>query len=395
MNNLYEYMVPCHFGLEAVCKREIDKLGYKILSVEDGRITFTGGIDGAARANVFLRSGQRILLKCGEFQAETFEELFQGIKEIPWEAYLPKDARFWVTKATSVKSTLFSTSDIQSIAKKAMVDRMKKHYHLNWFPETGADYPVRISLYKNRVSVTLDLSGESLHKRGYRKMVSKAPIEETLAAGLILLTPWKRDRILVDPFCGSGTFPIEAAMIGANIAPGMARDFQGQAWDNIIPGRCWKEAFAEARDLVDREVKMDIQGYDIDPLIVKAARDNARRAGVEEMIHFQHRPVHKLSHPKKYGFIITNPPYGERMEDKEEMPILYKEIGEAFQALPTWSEYVITAYEDAEKYIGKKAAKNRKIYNGMMKTYFYMFPGPKPPRRRKPVDESPAPEKKA
>ena len=374
-------MVPCHFGLEAVCKREIDKLGYEIRSVEDGRIVFAGGIEAGPRANVFLRSAQRILLKCGEFKAVTFEELFQGIRDIPWENYFPKDARFWVTKATSVKSALFSTSDIQSIAKKAMVERMKSHFHLNWFPETGADYPVRISLYKNRVMVTLDLSGESLHKRGYRKMVSKAPIEETLAAGLILLTPWKKDRILVDPFCGSGTFPIEAAMIGANMAPGMKRTFQGQAWDNLIPERTWKDAFAEAEDLVDRTNRMDIQGYDIDPLIVRAARENAKRAGVDEMIHFQHRPVHKLSHPKKYGFIITNPPYGERMEDKEELPVLYKEIGDAFKKLDTWSEYVITAYEDAEKYIGKKAAKNRKIYNGMMKTYFYMFPGPKPPRR--------------
>lgn len=383
MNNRYEYLVPCHFGLEAVCKREIDKLGYEIRSVEDGRIHFAGGIEAAARANVFLRTAQRILLKCGEFKAVTFEELFQGIKDIPWEEYLPKDARFWVTKATSVKSALFSTSDIQSIAKKAMVERMKDHFHVKWFPETGAAYPVRISLYKDLVTVALDLSGESLHKRGYRKMVSKAPIEETLAAGLILLTPWKKDRILVDPFCGSGTFPIEAAMIGANIAPGMQRSFQGQDWDNLIPTRCWREAMTEARDLVDMNVTMDIQGYDIDPLIVKAARENAGRAGVADKIHFQHRPVHHLSHPKKYGFIITNPPYGERMEEKEELPILYREMGEAFQRLDTWSEYVITAYEDAEKYIGKKAAKNRKIYNGMMKTYFYMFPGPKPPRRKR------------
>ena len=376
-------MVPCHFGLEAVCKREIRDLGYEILSVEDGKITFAGDVAAAARANIFLRTGQRILLKCGEFKAVTFEELFQNLKQIPWEDYFPKDARFWVTKATSVKSALFSTSDIQSIAKKAMVERMKDHYHLNWFPEDGKNYPVRISIYKDIVTVGLDLSGESLHKRGYRKMVSKAPIEETLAAGLIMLTPWKRDRILVDPFCGSGTFPIEAAMMGARIAPGMMREFQGQEWENIIPQRCWQEAFDEAKDQVDRSVSMDIQGYDIDPQIIKAARENARRAGVEEMIHFQQRPVHRLSHPKKYGFIITNPPYGERLEDKEDLPILYREMGEAFARLDTWSEYVITAYEDAERYIGKKAAKNRKIYNGMMKTYFYQFPGPKPPRRKK------------
>ncbi|MBR0410391.1 MAG: class I SAM-dependent RNA methyltransferase [Eubacterium sp.] len=382
MKEIFEFSAPCHFGLEAICKREIMDLGYDITKVEDGRVTFEGPLSAMVRANIFLRSAQRILLKVGEFKAVTFEELFQGIRQIPWEEYLPVDARFWVTKATSVKSTLFSTSDIQSIAKKAMVERMKNHFHVNWFEENGADYPVRISFYKDIALVSLETSGESLHKRGYRKMVSKAPIEETLAAGLIQLTPWNKDRILVDPFCGSGTFPIEAAMMGAGIAPGMNRSFQGMQWKNLLSEQDWRKGFDEARDLADFETRMDIQGYDIDPQIVKAARENAGRAGVAHMIHFQQRPVHKLRHPKKYGFIITNPPYGERMEDKEDMPVLYREIGEAFSHLDSWSEYVITAYEDAEKYIGKKAAKNRKIYNGMMKTYFYQFPGPKPPKRR-------------
>lgn len=381
-NNLFEFVAPCHFGLEAVCKREIYDLGYDITKVEDGKVTFVGDMEAMARANIFLRTAQRIILKVGEFKAVTFEELFQNIKKIAWEDYLPVDARFWVTKATSVKSKLFSPSDIQSIVKKAMVERMKEHYHVNWFDEDGADYPVRISIYKDIVTVGLDTSGESLHKRGYRKMVSKAPIEETLAAGLIKLTPWNKDRILVDPFCGSGTFPIEAAMMGANIAPGMHRSFQGQQWDNLITKRIWDDSYEEARDLVDLSVKMDIQGYDIDPQIVKAARENAKRAGVEELIHFQQRPVHKLRHPKKYGFVICNPPYGERLEEKEDLPILYREIGQAFEHLDGWSEYLITAYEDAEKYIGKKATKNRKIYNGMMKTYFYQFIGPKPPRRK-------------
>ena len=383
MESRYEFTAPCHFGIEAVCKREIKDLGYEIVAVEDGKVTFAGPLEAGVRANMFLRTVQRILLKVGEFQALTFEELFQGIKNLPWEDYFPKNAHFWVTKATSVKSQLFSTSDIQSIVKKAMVERMKDHYKISWFPEDGADYPVRVSFYKDVATVSLDLSGESLHKRGYRKMVSKAPIEETLAAGLIKLTPWNKDRILVDPFCGSGTFPIEAAMIGARIAPGMYRDFQGQSWDNLIPAKAWRDALAEAEDLVDRTVKMDIQGFDIDPQIVRAARENARRAGVDDMIHFQQRAVHQLNHPKKYGFVITNPPYGERMEEKEDLPTLYREIGQAFSRLDSWSEYVITAYEDAERYIGKKAAKNRKIYNGMMKTYFYQFLGPKPPRRKK------------
>ena len=215
-------------------------------------------------------------------------------------------------------------------------------------------------------------------------MVSKAPIEETLAAALIKLTPWNKNRILVDPFCGSGTFPIEAAMMGANIAPGMHREFQAQRWENIVSPKFFARGFEEAESLVDLSVEMDIQGYDIDPQIVKAARENAKRAGVDGLIHFQQRPVHHLSHPKKYGFVITNPPYGERLEEKEDLPALYRDMGKAFAGLDGWSEYVITAYEDAERYIGKKAAKNRKIYNGMMKTYFYMFPGPKPPRRKKP-----------
>ena len=381
MREKCEFVAPCHFGLESVCKREITDLGYEIVQVEDGKVTFTGDVEALLRANIFLRTTQRIIWKVGEFKATSFEELFQNIKNIPWEDYLPQDARFWVTKATSVKSQLFSTSDIQSIAKKAMVERMKQHYHVNWFEEDGQDYPVRISIYKDVVTVGLDTSGESLHKRGYRRMVSKAPIEETLAAGLIKLTPWRKDRILVDPFCGSGTFPIEAAMIGANIAPGMKRTFQGQQWENLIPAKLWQKGFEEAEDLVDLSVDMDIQGYDIDPQIVKAARENAKRAGVDSLIHFQQRPVHKLRHPKKYGFIITNPPYGERLEEKEDMPALYREIGEAFSHLDDWSEFVITAYEDAERYIGKKATKNRKIYNGMMKTYFYQFMGPKPPRR--------------
>ncbi len=382
MKNQLEYVVPCHFGLEAVCKREITDLGYAITKVEDGKVTVAGDIEAMVKANISLRTAQRILLKVGEFRALSFEELFQNIKAIPWEDYLPENARFWVTKATSVKSRLFSPSDIQSITKKAMVERMKEHYHTGWFPEDGADYPVRIAIYKDVVTVGLDSSGESLHKRGYRKMVSKAPIEETLAAGLIRLTPWNRNRILVDPFCGSGTFPIEAAMMGANIAPGMTRQFQGQDWTNLLPARMWQDAREEAEAAILRDVDMDIQGYDIDPQIVKAARENARRAGVDHLIHFQQRAVHQLRHPKKYGFIITNPPYGERLEDKEDLPILYREMGEAFARLDGWSEYVITAYEDAEKYIGKKAAKNRKIYNGMMKTYFYQFPGPKPPKRK-------------
>lgn len=377
----FELIAPCHFGLEAVLKKEILDLGYEISLVEDGRVTFIGDDEAICRANVFLRTAERVLLKAGSFKAETFEELFQGTRNIPWEDFIPEDGKFWVAKASSIKSKLFSPSDIQSIMKKAMVERLKNRYGVTWFPENGASYPLRVFLYKDMVTVGIDTSGESLHKRGYRTLTSKAPITETLAAALILLTPWNRDRILVDPFCGSGTFPIEAAMMAANMAPGMNRSFLAEEWRNVIKRKCWYEAMDEAGDLVQEDVQVDIQGYDVDGDIVKAARTNAQSAGVDHMIHFQQRPVSALSHPKKYGFIISNPPYGERIEEKENLPALYREIGERFAALDAWSMYLITSYEDAQKYIGRKADKNRKIYNGMLKTYFYQFMGPKPPRR--------------
>ena len=382
MKQTYELIAPCHFGLEAVLKKEILDLGYEISQVEDGRVTFIGDDEAICRANVFLRTAERILLKAGSFRAETFEELFQGTKAIAWEEFIPEDGKFWVAKASSIKSKLFSPSDIQSIMKKAMVERMKEHYHVSWFPEDGAKFPLRVFLYKDIVTIGIDTSGDSLHKRGYRTLTSKAPITETLAAALIMLTPWNKDRILVDPFCGSGTFPIEAAMMAANMAPGMNRSFLSEDWKNLIPRKCWYEAMDEANDLVDLDVKVDIQGYDIDEDMVKIARENARMAGVDKLIHFQRRGVEDLHHPKKYGFIITNPPYGERLQDKSQMPALYRTIGERFRELDSWSMYLITAYEQAEKDIGRKADKNRKIYNGMMKTYYYQFLGPKPPKRR-------------
>ncbi len=382
MKKTYELIAPCHFGMEAVLKKEIIDLGYDITLVEDGRVTFLGDDEAICRANVFLRTAERVLLKVGSFHAESFEELFQATKKIPWEEYIPADGKFWVAKASSIKSKLFSPSDIQSIMKKAMVERMKGAYKVEWFEENGASYPLRVFLYKDQVTVGIDTTGDSLHKRGYRTLTSKAPITETLAAALIMLTPWNKDRILVDPFCGSGTFVIEAAMMAANIAPGMNRSFLSEDWKNIIPRKCWYDTMDEANDLVDKDVKVDIQGYDIDPEIVKAARTNAESAGVDHLIHFQQRSVDALSHPKKYGFIITNPPYGERLEEKENLPKLYRQIGERYAALDAWSLYMITAYEDAERYIGRKADKNRKIYNGMMKTYFYQFMGPRPPKRK-------------
>ena len=379
----FELIAPCHFGLEAVLKREILDLGYEISKVEDGKVSFWGDEEAVAYANMFLRTAERVLLKAGEFKACTYDELFEKTKALPWEEYIPENGKFWVKKASSINSKLFSPSDIQSIAKKAMVERMKQKYHKEWFKEDGAAYPVRIFLLKDEVTVALDTSGDSLHKRGYRTMTSKAPLTETLAASLIMLTPWRKDRILVDPFCGSGTFPIEAAMIAANVAPGMNRDFTAEEWTNLIDRKLWYECVKEAEDMIDTTVKVDIQGYDIDGDVIKAARENAKRAGVEHMIHFQQRAVKDLSHPKPYGFIITNPPYGERLEEKEALPQLYREIGESYNRLDKWSMYLITSYDRAENDIGRKADKNRKIYNGMLKTYYYQFLGPKPPRRKK------------
>ena len=377
----FELIAPCHFGLEAVLKREIQDLGYEIIRVEDGRILFEGDAEAVCCANIYLRTAERILIKAGEFHAETFEELFQGTKAIPWEHYIPVDGRFYITKAASVKSKLFSPSDIQSIMKKAMVERMKQVHHINWFTEEGDSFPVRVFIHKDEVLVGIDTTGESLHKRGYRKLTAKAPIAENLAAALIMLTPWRGNRILVDPFCGSGTFPIEAAMMAANMAPGAKRNFTAMTWNHLIPEKEWSQVREEAQEAVNLNIETDIQGYDLDETMVEYARQNARLAGVDNLIHFQRRGVDQLSHSKKYGFVITNPPYGERLEEKEVLFELYHTIGERFKRLDDWSLYLITSYDKAQEALGLKAEKNRKIYNGMMKTYFYQFPGPKPARK--------------
>ena len=373
-------IAPCHFGLEAVLKKEIIDLGYDISQVEDGRVTFIGDDEAVCRANIGLRTADRILIKVGSFHAETFDELFEHTKALAWEEFIPPNGKFWVAKAASIKSKLFSPSDIQSIMKKAMVERLKSTYGIEWFSEEGERYPIRVFLMKDTVTVGLDTTGESLHKRGYRKLVAKAPIAETLASALIMLTPWRADRILVDPFCGSGTIPIEAALIAANIAPGMKRSFLSGNWENLIAKELWNDCYEEARDLVDKSVRVDITGYDLDPNMISIAQQNARAAGVEELLHFEVKDVAQLSNSGKYGFLITNPPYGERLEEKSAIPALYKKLGERFRLLDTWSLYIITSYEGTEKDLGRKADKNRKIYNGMMKTYYYQFMGPKPPK---------------
>ena len=342
----FKIVTPCHFGVESVLKREITDLGYDIVQVEDGRVTFEGDALAVCRANVFLRTAERVMIQVGRVKATTYDQLFEAVKALD-------------------------------------VEKLKMEYHESWFAEDGAEYPIRVFFYKDEAIIALDTSGESLHKRGYRKNTSKAPISETLAAALIMLTPWNKDRILVDPFCGCGTFPIEAAMIAANIAPGMNREFTAENWTNFIDKKLWYKAVNEAYDIMNEDVDTDIQGYDIDPEMVEFAKKNAQLAGVDHLIHFQARPVSKLSHSKKYGFIITNPPYGERLEEKKALVPLYTEIGKRYKALDSWSAFIITSYEDAEKDMGIKATKNRKIYNGMIKTYFYQFMGPKPPKKGK------------
>lgn len=373
-----ELIAPCHFGLERVLKQEIYDLGYDVTDTQDGRVVFAGDEEAVCRANIGLRTPERILIRAAEFQAESFDELFEQIRAIPWEQYIPMDGKFWIKKASSIRSNLHSIPDIQSVAKKAMACRLEEAYGQKWLEESGAEYPVRLFLNKNRVTVGLDTSGESLHRRGYRLLRSRAPIEETLAAALIGLTPWKQGRILADPFCGSGTFVIEAAMIAAGIAPGMHRSFTACSWDNLIDRQMWNDCYEEAREAVQLDSYADLSGSDIDPNIIHAAQQNAERAGVSSMVRFSVGDVKDFHHDGQYGFLITNPPYGERLERKNDLTDLYLNIGQMFQRLPTWSKYVITAFNRAEKCIGVKSARKRKVYNGMIQTNFYQFPGPKP-----------------
>ena len=375
------FCVPCLFGLEGLVGDELRRLELSNVRVEDRRVFFEGDFAAMAKANLCCRMGERVMILLSEFDAHSFEDLFQGVKATPLERFIPKDGAFPV-KGYSLNSQLHSVPDCQAIVKKAAVTRLGEKYGLGWMPETGETYQLRFSIMKDHVELFLDTSGVSLHKRGYRREANLAPLHETMAAAMVNLARYRGRDFFWDPFCGSGTICIEAAMIAANMAPGMNRSFLSESWTNLIPKKCWYDAIDEATEMVDDTVKVDIQGYDIDGEVIKAARENAERAGVDHMIHFQERPVAQLSHPKKYGFIITNPPYGERIEEKKNLPALYKTIGERFKALDSWSMYLITAYEDAERYIGRKADKNRKIYNGMMKTYYYQFMGPKPPRRK-------------
>ncbi|SJN93783.1 THUMP domain-containing class I SAM-dependent RNA methyltransferase [Clostridioides difficile] len=379
----YTLISPCFFGMEKMLAREITNLGYEIIKTEDGRITYKTDEFGIAKSNMWLRCAERVHLKIAEFEAKSFDELFENTKRINWSRYIPYGAQFPISKASSIKSKLYSTPDVQAIVKKAIVESLKKSYlEDGLLKEDKEKYPIFVFIHKDKVTISIDTTGDALHKRGYREKANKAPIRETLAAGLIYLTPWKAGRVLVDPMCGSGTILIEAAMIGINMAPGLNREFISEKW-RTLDKKIWWDVRKDAFNKIDNESKFKIYGYDIDEESIDIARENAEIAGVDEYIEFNVGDATQFKSEDEFGFIITNPPYGERLEDKDSVKQLYKELGYAFRKLKNWSYYLITSYEDFEYEFGQKADKKRKLYNAMLKTNFFQYPGPKPPRNNK------------
>lgn len=374
-----ELIATATFGLEAVVAREIKELGYDQVTVENGRVIFQADELAVCRTNLWLRTADRVLIKMGGFKATSFEELFQQTKALPWGDWLPENANFPV-QGKSVNSQLHSVPDCQAIVKKAIVENLKRKYHKEWFPEDGPKYTIEVALLKDEATLTIDTSGPGLHKRGYRKLSSDAPLKETLAAAMIQLAHWFPDRVLMDPFCGSGTIPIEAALIGLNIAPGMKRSFAAEQWP-VIPKGLWQEAWEEALAVVETDRQLRIIGTDIDEKVLSLARYHSKLAGVENQIHFQKLPVSDVKTKSKYGYIICNPPYGERLGEIKEVEKLYREMGQVFANLDTWSYFVITSNSGFEKLFGRSATKRRKLYNGRIECQYYQYLGPRPPRR--------------
>ena len=368
------------FGVEAIVAGELRKLGYKDMNVKDGKVTFEAPVSAICRANLWLRCADRVFLKMGEFEAETFDQLFEGTKAIAWERWIPKDVAFPVT-GSCIRSKLMSISDCQSIIKKAVVERLKLRYRLNIFPETGQRYKIVFWILKDQVILAIDSSGDGLHKRGYRRLTTAAPLKETLASALLYISRWNEEKPLIDPFCGSGTIPIEAALMGLNIAPGINRSFDAMNWPEI-DSKFWNESVEEARDLIRRVTGLKIYGYDMDAGAVETCRFHAKEAGVGEMLHFQVRDMKQTSSRFEYGIVVTNPPYGDRLGNKNENALLYRDMSKAFRTnLRTWSYYIISSDIDFERHFGEKANRKRKLYNGGIMCYLYQYYGPKPPQK--------------
>ena len=372
----YELIATATFGLEAVVRREIESLDYKVLKTEDGKVTFEGDERAIVRSNLWLRTADRVLLKMAEFEASTFEELFQQTKALMWEALIPPDGKFTVT-GTSVKSQLHSVPACQGICKKAIASRLGEAYLMETLPETGAEYTVKVTILKDRVTLTVDTSGSGLHKRGYRVKTVAAPIKETLAAAMVQLSFWNRDRVLLDPCCGSGTIAIEAAMIGRNIAPGLSRSFACEEWE-AIDKKLWKKEKKRAYDLMDDEAKLDIVAIDIDKMAIEAAKENAIEAGVDDCIRFINADMARIKASKPSRIIITNPPYGERIGEQKQIAAIYSKYKKFFAENPSWSMFMVTTDKDIEaKVFGRKADRRRKLYNGRLEVCYYQFHGKK------------------
>lgn len=375
-----ELIATATFGLEAVVKREVMDLGYKVLKVEDGKITYMGNESAIVRSNLWLRCADRVLLKMGEFKVLSFEELYQQTKALPWEEWITENGKFTVT-GTSVKSKLFSVPDCQSIVKKAVVDRLKSFYQKDWFSETGEAYTIKVSILKDVAVLTIDTSGTGLHKRGYRVKDVAAPIKETLASAMVQLSFWNPDRLLIDPFCGSGTIPIEAAMIGKNIAPGLNRKFASEEWPSV-PTHLWKEERKKAFGSIRHDLKLNIQASDINFHAIRAAEQNALEAGVDDCIEFNTMPVSDIYIDEPYGIIICNPPYGERIGEKEKLIHIYEDLKHLLSDEKTWSLYLLTADQQFESHYSESpASKRRKLYNGRIQVTYYQYYGEKPEKK--------------
>ena len=372
-----ELIAATTFGLEAVVRREIEALDYKIIKTEDGRVIFEGSERAIARANLWLRSADRVQIKMAEFKALEFEDIFQSVKGIPWEEWIPMEGNF-IVNAVSVKSKISSVPAIQKVGERALIDRLRELYPIDRFPKTGAEFDVRISIHKDMATVTLDTTGPGLNKRGYRRLIGKAPLKETMAAAMVNLSFWNPDRILVDPCCGSGTIPIEAAMIAKNIAPGLSRSFASEEWD-AVPKNIWKEERARSYKEIRSDLDLKIYGSDIDPAAIKIAKENAEEAGVGDLIRFSVADVSALKTKALSGVMISNPSYGERIGDREAIDHIYDSWKKFVGENPTWSLFALTSDKTIEdKVFGKPADRRRKLYNGRMEVCYYQFHGKKP-----------------